>query len=125
MFTTLLYSYYGKYPVAKIEGAYINPNIFQLLGFNISSLVGGNVEYYTKWLTNHTQINNSLANIRTSYPNHMVTTYTYKPFFGIYSITDPKGFTMYYDYDGDGNQTSTRDNFSNIISTNNYHFKSN
>ncbi len=124
-YTTLVYSYYGKYLVAKLEGPYINPNDFQLLSYYISGLVGqnGDSSYYSNWLTNHTQIKSFLTSMRSNYSNHFVTTYTYKPFNGVYSLTDPKGYTTNFDYDANNRLQYVKDADMKILSQTNYHYK--
>ncbi|NDW12047.1 hypothetical protein D0T50_03985 [Bacteroides sp. 214] len=44
----------------------------------------------------------ALANLRSTMPDAMVTTYTYKPLVGVTSVTDPRGITTYYTYDAMG-----------------------
>ncbi|WP_124020663.1 RHS repeat protein [Flavobacterium aquariorum] len=60
---------------------------------------------------------------RNSLPNAMVTTYTYKPLIGVSSITDPKGNTIYYEYDESNRLSLVKDSQGNILSQNQYHYK--
>ena len=53
----------------------------------------------------------------------LVQTYTYKPIVGMPSSTDEKGTTTYYEYDALGRLIETRDDDSNLVSKNKYHYK--
>lgn len=53
----------------------------------------------------------------------MITTYTYDPLVGVTSITDPKGYTTYYQYDDLQRLQCVKDANGNILSKNNYHYK--
>jgi len=106
---TYLWGYNGVYPIAKVEGASF-AQILSVLGIteqNIGSLTA------------------APANIRSLLPNAMVTTYTYKPLVGVSTITDPKGDTVYYNYDSQGRLITIRDNLGNILSENTYHYRPN
>ncbi len=65
----------------------------------------------------------ALANLRNSLPNAMVTTYTYDPLIGVTSITDPKGYTTYYEYDEFNRLRQVKDQDGKILSKNEYHYK--
>jgi YD repeat-containing protein len=65
----------------------------------------------------------ALTAIRNALPNAMVTTYTYKPLIGLASVTDAKGYTMYYEYDSFGRLSAVKDADGKIVSENEYHYK--
>lgn len=69
------------------------------------------------------QLINYLNNIRTSFTNALVTSYTYKPLVGVSTITDPKGDTLTYEYDTVGRLKTVRDKDNNILTENEYHYK--
>jgi len=52
-----------------------------------------------------------------------ITTYTYEPLVGMSTITDPKGYTIYYNYDAYGRLIAVKDAQGNILSENEYHYK--
>ncbi len=55
--------------------------------------------------------------------NVMITTYTYKPLIGISSVTDPKGDRQTYHYDSFNRLQFVKDAQGNILSENQYHYK--
>lgn len=59
------------------------------------------------------------------FKNSMLTAYTYDPLIGVTSITDPKGYTMYYHYDDFNRLKQVKDHEGHIISENEYNFKNN
>jgi YD repeat-containing protein len=54
--------------------------------------------------------------------NAMVTSYTYDPLIGITSVTDPNGYTTYYEYDNSQRLKQVKDADGNILSSNDYHY---
>ncbi|WP_369012978.1 RHS repeat domain-containing protein [Flavobacterium anhuiense] len=105
---TYLWGYNQNHPVAKIDNATYNETI-ALPGFN-SAITGGLSD------TQETTLRNGL-------PNAMITTYTYKPLFGVSTITDPKGDTTTFTYDNFGRLEFVKDNKGNILTENQYHYK--
>lgn len=74
------------YPVAEIKNADAS---------SVRSLLG----YDPKNAPDDSAVQDKIAMLRRQLPSAMVTSYTYTPFLGITSITDPAGKTTYYDYD--------------------------
>ncbi|MBS1535794.1 MAG: hypothetical protein JST78_12010 [Bacteroidetes bacterium] len=75
-------------------------------------------------------IRNLLKTLRDNHPDALVTTYTYNPPVGVVSVTDPKGYTIFNEYDPLGRLQFTKElNPVNgqkyILSENNYHQKPN
>lgn len=110
--TVLIYGYNENEIIAKIE----NANFIDVQPYipNLQTLSNG---------TNESSLIASLNNLRSSLPNAMVTTYTYKPLVGVSSITDPKGNTITYHYDGFGRLEFVKDKDGNILSENEYHYR--
>ena len=55
--------------------------------------------------------------------NAMITTYTYDPLVGVTSVTDPRGQTVYYQYDAFGRLEYVKDKDGNLLSKNEYNHK--
>jgi len=96
-------------PIAKIENTTYS-DIEDLpgfgSGFQIQSGLSATQEY----------------NLRNMLPNAMVTTYTYAPLIGVTSITDPRGNTIYYEYDEFNRLKHVKDKDDNILSKNDYNY---
>ncbi|MDY8138776.1 hypothetical protein [Aquimarina sp. 2201CG5-10] len=106
-----IWGYNQEYPIAKVENA-TRSEIEALSGF------GANFHTGTTGLTS-TQENS----LRTDLPNAMVTTYTYDPLIGVTSITDPRGYTIYYQYDQFNRLQYVKDAEGNLVSENQYNYK--
>ncbi|WP_299223961.1 RHS repeat domain-containing protein, partial [uncultured Aquimarina sp.] len=59
----------------------------------------------------------------TFFANAEITSYTYNPQIGVTSITDPRGYTMYYEYDGFNRLSTVKDQDGNLMSENEYNYK--
>jgi YD repeat-containing protein len=75
--------------------------------------------------TNEASLITALNALRndTALSNAMVTTYTYKLLVGISTVTDPKGDKQTYHYDGFGRLQYVKDAEENILSENQYHYR--
>jgi YD repeat-containing protein len=67
---------------------------------------------------------NNLRQNTTSLKDAHVTTFTYKPLWGISSETDPAGLKTYYEYDAYGRLAKIKDNESKLINDYAYKFSS-
>lgn len=65
----------------------------------------------------------ALNNLRITFSNAMINTYTYKPLFGPSTITDEKADVSYYNYDTNGRLLNIKDKYNRILSENEYHYK--
>lgn len=108
---SLIWGYSKTQPIAKIENATYDELAFAL-GISITTLKSYNE-------ANLTTINA----LRTASFKGQLTTYTYIPLVGVSTVTDPKGYTMYYSYDGLGRLESVKDADGNVLSKNEYHYK--
>ena len=86
--TTYLWSYWGEYPIAEITNATFNDVQDKAKTLNINQL-----QY--SYNPEISEINH----LRELLPDAQIRTMTYLPFIGMSSFTDPKGYTLYYEYD--------------------------
>lgn len=106
--TSYIYGYNKTQIIAKIENATYN---------QVQTALGvGDMDTVNE--TNMTAIDG----LRTALSNAMITTYTYKPLVGVLSVTDPKGDTIFYDYDTLGRQINVKDKDGNLLSETEYKF---
>jgi len=112
-----IWGYNNAYPVAKIENisyAAIPTALITAIQ-NASNAVNYNESAMLTAL-NNLRINTALAQA-------MVTTMTYKPLVGISSATDPKGDKITYLYDGLGRLEYVKDKDNNLLSENQYYYR--
>ncbi|MEP5338479.1 MAG: RHS repeat domain-containing protein [Algibacter sp.] len=124
--TTIVYiwGYNDEYPIAKIENASFSDiptglydQVIAISNYDDDRTVGpigdeGNLRYNFNILRNLSALSDA-----------MVTTYTYDPLIGVTSVTDPKGYTMYYEYDDFNRLEQVKDADGNILSKNEYNYK--
>ena len=121
--TSIIWGYNQEYPIAKVENASYS---------DVSSLVS-NLQVKSNLDDDRTiglagnegTLRAALNNLRnlSSLSDAMVTTYTYDPLIGITSITDPQGYTTYYEYDEFNRLKKVKDADGKILSQNEYHYK--
>lgn len=69
------------------------------------------------------ELRQALQSLRSALPYAMVTSFTYDPLIGVTSITDPRGQTLYYEYDEFYRLKSVKDAYGKIVSENKYNYK--
>jgi YD repeat-containing protein len=106
---TIIWGYNKTQPIAKIENA-TTAQIMSALGVSDLSAV------------NESNLG-AINALRQGLSSAMVTIYTHIPLVGVSSITDPKGQTVYYNYDGLGRLLNVKDANGNILNENQYHYK--
>ena len=104
-----IWGYNKSQLIAKIENA-TNSQIESALGVSLTAI-------------NETDLQ-AINGLRNSLPNAMITTYTYTALLGVNTITDPKGYAIYYEYDSFGRLSAIKDAEGNILSQNEYHYNS-
>jgi len=117
-----IWGYNGRYPIAKIE----NFSTSQASAVQ-ASLIDPAVNASNTDVSPATEdtLRTKLGDLRTAtaLSGAMVTTYTYDPLVGVTSVTDPRGQTVYYEYDGFNRLKAVRDANGKILSTNEYHYR--
>lgn len=98
-----LWGYNSKFPVAHIIGSDYA---------TVSGIVSASV---LNAPASDAVLRNELNKLRLQLGAALVTTYTYDPVFGITSETDPKGITVYYEYDAMGRLAVIRDQDKNVL----------
>jgi hypothetical protein len=104
-----LWGYGGQYPIAKIENtteAALENELGVLQNVNESDLQS---------------INNLRSN--SAFKEAMITTFTYDPLVGMTSMTDPRGRTTTYKYDGFGRLDWVKDHEGKLLEEYEYHYK--
>ncbi len=111
-----IWGYNQQYPIAKIENATYSQ--VQSYVTNLQNLSDLDINEPSE-----NSLKEALNNLRVSLPNTMTTTHTYNPLIGVTSITDPRGYTIYYEYDEFNRLKQVKDAQGKILSKNEYHFK--
>lgn len=110
-----LWGYKGKYPIAEIKNATYDQVIQQL----------GDIVDIISQSTVPDSYMPMIKSLQNELPESFVTLYKYKPFVGVSEITNPRGVTTYYSYDGMGRLIESyliKDNVKNIIQHVNYNY---
>lgn len=110
---SVLWGYKGQYPIAKLDNYTYGTNTFGTSFSDIQAISVNGTE---------SQLYTALKNLRGSY-SAKITTYTYKPFGGISTVTDEKGFTTYYEYDVLNRLKEVKDKDGKILSAYKYNYK--
>jgi len=116
--TVIIWSYKKKYPVAKIEHADLQTvkSVLLTAGINADNLAN-------ELQPSDSYLLNMFSVLRNGLSNASVSGYTYKPMVGITSTTDPKGDTVYYNYDDFQRLKSVKDINSNVKKAIDYNYK--
>ncbi len=112
--TVYIWSYYGQYPIAKIEG---------LTYTEVETAIGAST--LSSLLNKSKPTDSDLSAMRTAINNKggYITTYTYKPLVGMLSETKPNGMKITYEYDGFGRLVCAKDHNGKTVATNSYNYK--
>jgi hypothetical protein len=116
-----IWGYQEVYPIAKIENATYSQVSYQVANLQTKSNNDNDRTIGTSG--NEGILRTALESLRSSLPNAMVTTYTYDPLIGLTSVTDPKGYTSYYEHDEFNRLKQVKDAQGNILKENEYHYK--
>jgi hypothetical protein len=114
-----VWGYNKRVIIAKIDNYISNGSLFSAIyaARQASDLTGSNPQ-------NEINLSIALENLRNNLgsTNSLITTYTYRPLIGVTSITDPRGYTSYYEYDDFNRLKHVKDEQGNILSENEYNY---
>ena len=117
-----IWGYHHQYPVAKLEN--ITYDEVQSYVADLQTKSNADIDRTVGALGTEGALRTALNNLRNALPDDvMVSTYTYDPMIGVTSMTDPRGYTVYYEYDSHNRLEYVRDEEGKLISENKYHFK--
>ncbi len=117
-----IWGYNNRYVIAKLEN--ITYTEIESHVANLQSISNLDKDNCTNSNCYEEQLRVALNNLRSIVPQGLVTTYTYDPLVGVTSITNPTGESMYYEYDAYHRLKFIRDNDYNILSKNEYNYRS-
>ncbi len=116
-----IWGYNEYYPIAKIE----NVTYSDVAPFvtNLKAKSNADIDRTKDYRGTEGALRQALDNLRTALPNAIVATYTYDPLIGITSMTDPKGYTTYYEYDNHNRLDHVTDAQSKVLKKYRYNYK--
>ncbi len=112
--TSYIWGYNNRFVIAKLVGIEYQDIINSIGSATINNLNNSVDENF---------INAQVQTIRESFADGLVTTYTYNPILGVTSITDPRGITVYHEYDIYHRLKQVKDLDKNILSDYYYYTK--
>ncbi len=120
--TIYIWGYNDQYPIAKIENASYE-GISDAASTKIASIkAASNIEDTAAEEDGLRQLFDYLRD-DAYFQNAMITSYTYDPLVGVTSVTDPKEYTTYYEYDGFQRLETVKDAKGHLLSKNEYNYK--
>lgn len=112
--TSYIWGYDDMYPVAKIE----NASATEVNGVSFSTTVLDDLS------SNDAAKRAELDKIRNGLADAMVSSYTYKLGAGVSSMTDPRGYTTYFEYDDFNRLKETKDDQLKMLQEYEYAYRS-
>jgi YD repeat-containing protein len=117
-----IWGYQNQYPIAKIENAsYTGIPTTATALINQLKVTSDNEDTVGEENT----MRNLFKNLREHdyFKDAQITGYTYDPLIGVTSMTDPKGYTIYYEYDAFDRLQFIKDTEGNLVSERKYNYK--
>lgn len=116
-----VWGYQQTQPIAKIEG-YTDTALANITSLVNTAVSASNNDTDVASENNLRLALNAIRN-NTNMANSQVTTFTYDPLIGVTSITDPRGQTIYYEYDGFNRLEFIKDADGNLLKEHKYNYK--
>ncbi|WP_299628223.1 RHS repeat domain-containing protein [uncultured Tenacibaculum sp.] len=119
-----IWGYNQTQPIAKIEGATLS-TIPSATITNLQTLSNNDNDRSINTTGSEGALRVALNNLRnlTALKEALVTTFTYDPLVGVTSITDPRGETIYYEYDEFNRLKLIRNSEGHIVTEHQYNYK--
>ncbi|WP_299627678.1 RHS repeat domain-containing protein [uncultured Tenacibaculum sp.] len=119
-----IWGYNQTQPIAKIEGATLS-TIPSATITNLQTLSNNDNDRSINTTGSEGALRVALNNLRnlTALKDALVTTFTYDPLVGVTSITDPRGETIYYEYDEFNRLKLIRNSEGHIVTEHQYNYK--
>ena len=119
---SIIWGYNKTQPIAKIDNLAYGTISAETIA-NLQALSNDDSDNCLSDNCSEQKLRNGLNAFRNSLPNVFISTYTYNPLIGVTSITDPKGFTTYYEYDADQRLRFVKDKDLNVLQKYCYNYK--
>ncbi len=120
--SSYIWGYQNMYPIAKIDNASYAEMPLDVLNLINTIRTASNTE---DSLIDEDALRSQFASLRAHvfFKNALVSSYTYDPLIGVTSMTNPKGYTAYYEYDEQNRLKTVKDAEGNLLTENQYHYK--
>ncbi|WP_066305620.1 DUF5977 domain-containing protein, partial [Flavobacterium sp. TAB 87] len=118
----IIWGYFKTQPIAKLENVTYS-SIPQQSITNLQSLSNADHDNCTFDNCDEQLLRNGLSELRNSFQDAFISTYTYNPLVGVTSISDTKGLTSFYEYDASSRLKFIRDKDLNILQRYCYNYK--
>ncbi|MEE4001578.1 RHS repeat domain-containing protein [Tenacibaculum sp. FZY0031] len=116
-----LWGYQQTQPIAKIEN-YTDTELANIQSLIDAAVSASNNDTDTASENNLRTALNHIRN-NANMVNSQITTFTYDPLIGVTSITDPRGQTIYYEYDDFNRLKFIKDTDGNLLKEHKYNYK--
>lgn len=116
--TYYVWGYDNSKPIAKIDNVGTITTVQQTAIDNATAFADSDLDESTE-----NTLRTKLELLRDAFPDAFVTTYTYDPLIGVTSITDPIGYTTYYDYDTNNRLRYIKNKDQKVIKSFDYNYK--
>lgn len=118
--TSFVWGYNGTKVIAKLDNVeYANMTSTQTAAIN-NAVADSNIDIDA---ASEDTLRQELEDLRAAFPTAMVTTFTYDLLVGVTSVTDPRGYTSYYEYDNLNRLKEVKDDEGNIVEDIKYHYQ--